>query len=125
MTAILPPAILLAWRNLAFDRSRFAVTMVGIIFSVVLVAVQTGRFFGFTATTTIIIEHSGADLWVAVAGLRNFEIAMPQLERHRNIVMGIPGVARAEALQAYHRFSASHERAFRIALRLQRLTVTS
>ena len=101
MTAILPPAILLAWRNLAFDRSRFAVTMVGIIFSVVLVAVQTGLFFGFTATTTIIIEHSGADLWVAVAGLRNFEIAMPQLERHRNIVMGIPGVARAEALQVF------------------------
>jgi len=104
VTAVLPPAVLLAWRNLAYDRSRFVVTMVGIVFSVVLVAVQTGLFFGFTATTTIIIEHSGADLWVALSGLRNFEIAMPQKERHRNIVMGIPGVARAEALEVF--FSA-------------------
>ncbi len=98
------PAFLLAWRNLAFDRSRFAITMVGIVFAVVLTAVQIGLFFGFTATTTAVIEHTRADLWVVVHGLRNFEIAMPQLERHRNIVMEVPGIARAEALLVF--FSA-------------------
>ncbi len=98
------PAVLLAWRNLAYDRSRFVITMVGIVFAVVLTAVQIGLFFGFTATTTAVIQHTRADLWVAVHGLRNFEIAMPQLERHRNIVMEAPGVTRAEALLVF--FSA-------------------
>jgi putative ABC transport system permease protein len=98
------PAFLLAWRNLAYDRTRFAVTMVGIVFAVVLTAVQAGLFFGFTATTTAVIRHTRADLWIGLTGLRNFEIAMPQLERHRNIVAGVPGIARAEALLVF--FSA-------------------
>jgi putative ABC transport system permease protein len=99
---IAPPrpaaAILLAWRNLAYDRARFVVTMVGVTFAVVLVAAQAGLFFGFTQITTAVIEHTGADLWVALHGLRNFEITMPMKERNRTIILGVPGVARAEAL---------------------------
>jgi putative ABC transport system permease protein len=98
------PAFLLAWRNLAYDRSRFVVTMIGIVFAVVLVAVQVGLFMGFTSTTTAVIEHTRADLWVALKGVRNFEITMPQRERTRHLVQSVPGVARAEALLVF--FSA-------------------
>jgi putative ABC transport system permease protein len=91
-------SLLLAWRNLAHDRARFAVTMVGVTVAVILISVQIGLFFGFTSTTTAIIEHSRADLWVAVKGLRNFEITMPQRERHRFSILSVPGVERAEKL---------------------------
>lgn len=91
-------ALLLAWRNLAHDRARFIVTMVGVTIAVVLIAVQVGLFNGFTSTTTGLIEHSRADLWVAVKGLRNFEITMPQREAHRAAVLAVPGVQRAEDL---------------------------
>ncbi len=43
---------LLAWRNLAHDRSRFVVTLVGISFAVVLIAMQIGLFLGFTDSAT-------------------------------------------------------------------------
>lgn len=97
-------AFLLAWRNLAHDRPRFIVTMVGIVFAVVLVAVQVGLFLGFTATITAVIEHTHADLWVAVKGVRNFEITLPQRERQRYLVQAVAGVARAEAMLVF--FSA-------------------
>lgn len=93
--------LLLAWRNLVHDRARFIVTMVGVSVAVILIAVQIGLFFGFTATTTAIIDHSRADLWIAVKGLRNFEITMPQQERHRFTVLAVPGVERAENLLVF------------------------
>jgi putative ABC transport system permease protein len=42
----------LAWRNLRHDRVRFAVTLTGIVFSVLLSAIQLGLFVGFTRATT-------------------------------------------------------------------------
>ncbi|WP_216644553.1 hypothetical protein [Candidatus Thiodictyon syntrophicum] len=55
---------LLAWRNLAHDRSRFAVTLIGIIFAVVLIAMQIGLFLGFSDSTTNVIRHTRADFWI-------------------------------------------------------------
>lgn len=89
-------AWLLAWRNLAHDRSRFAVTLVGIIFAVVLIAMQLGLFLGFTDSATVIIRHTQADFWVVTRGTLNFEIALPMSERELHIVRSLPGVDRAE-----------------------------
>jgi len=91
-------AWLLAWRNLAHDRSRFAVTLVGIIFAVVLIAMQIGLFLGFTDSATVIIRHSHADFWIVTRGTQNFEIALPMSERELYIAQSVPGVARAEPL---------------------------
>jgi putative ABC transport system permease protein len=89
---------LLAWRNLAHDRSRLVVTMVGIVFAVVLIAVQLGLYLGFIETTTSIIRHSRADLWIVAKGTRNFEITVPIHEREASIARSVPGVARVEGL---------------------------
>ncbi len=89
---------LLAWRNLAHDRSRFVVTLVGIIFAVVLIAMQIGLFLGFSTSTTNVILHTRADFWVVPKGSRNFEITMPLNERELYLVRSVPGVAHAEAL---------------------------
>lgn len=89
---------LLAWRNLAHDRSRLVVTMVGIVFAVVLIAIQLGLYLGFIDTTTTIIQHSRADLWIVAKGTRNFEVTVPIHEREAYLARSVPGVARVEGL---------------------------
>jgi len=86
----------LAWRNLFHDKVRLAVTLTGIIFAVVLITVQLGLFIGFAATTSNISDHSQADLWIAKAGLRNFDQAAPFSEKKFYQTLAIAGVASAE-----------------------------
>jgi len=50
----MPP---LAQRNLFHDKVRLTVTLTGIVFSVVLIVVQLGLFFGFTTATSNLIDH--------------------------------------------------------------------
>jgi putative ABC transport system permease protein len=59
----------LARRNLFHDKVRLTVTLTGVVFALVLIAVQGGLFLGFTTTTSNIIDHSGADLWISSRGL--------------------------------------------------------
>ena len=91
-------ALLIAWRNLARDRARFVVTMIGIVFAVVLIAMQTGLFLGFADTITATVRHPRADVWVMAHGTQNFEIAMPIKEGDLYRLRALPGVARAERL---------------------------
>ncbi len=86
----------LAIRNLFHDRVRLAVTLTGIVFSVVLVAVQTGMFLGFTTTTSNVIDNSGADFWVASKGVKYIEVGVPFSEKKLYHARAIPGVAEAE-----------------------------
>ena len=62
----MPP---LAQRNLFHDKIRLTVTLTGIVFAVVLIVVELGLFVGFTQTTSSLIDHSGADLWVTAFGV--------------------------------------------------------
>jgi putative ABC transport system permease protein len=86
----------LAWRNLRHDRVRFAVTLTGIVFSVLLSAIQLGLFVGFTRATSEVITHSGADVWIRSRGVTHLETAAPFLERRRHQVLQVPGVASAD-----------------------------
>ncbi len=86
----------LARRNLFHDKVRLAVTLTGIVFAVVLITVQLGLFIGFASTTSNIIDRSGADIWVAARGLRNFDQAAPFSERKLYQVRATEGVERAE-----------------------------
>ncbi len=63
----------LAYRNLFHDRLRFVATIVGIVFSIVLVTVQAGLYVGFRRMVTTMIDHSPADLWIMPAGTKCFE----------------------------------------------------
>jgi putative ABC transport system permease protein len=86
----------LAIRNLFHDKVRLAVTLTGIIFSVVLVAVQTGLFLGFTTTTSNVIDNSGADLWVTSKGVKYIEVGVPFSEKKLYHARAVEGVAEAE-----------------------------
>ena len=86
----------LARRNLFHDRVRLAVTLTGIVFSVVLAAIQLGLFVGFTRATSDLISHSGADVWVMSRGVGNLENAVAFPEQRQFQVMRLPGVERVQ-----------------------------
>jgi len=85
----------LAVRNLFHDRVRLAVTLTGIVFAVVLVAVQIGLFIGFTTTTSSLIDHSGADLWIMSKGVPYIEVGVPFTDKQLHHALAAPGVADA------------------------------
>ena len=87
---------LLARRNLFHDRIRFAVTLTGIVFALVLIIVQFGLFLGFTTTTSNNIDHSGADLWIVFHGVSYFDTGRMFSERKFYEVLSTPGVQQAE-----------------------------
>jgi putative ABC transport system permease protein len=87
---------LLAWRNLAHDRSRLAVVITGVAFAVMLMAIQLSLLFGFADTAAGIISHSGADLWICGRGTKNVDQAAEIPARRQFEAMEVPGVAWAD-----------------------------
>src|SRR6516162_11757363 len=87
---------LLARRNLFHDRIRFAVTLTGIVFALVLIIIQFGLFLGFTTTTSNNIDHSKADLWIVFRGVGYFDTSRAFSERKFYQVLATPGVQQAE-----------------------------
>lgn len=86
----------LARKNLFHDKVRLTVTLTGIIFAVVLIVVQLGLFLGFAATTSNVIDHAGADVWITARGLRNFDQATPFSERTLYQALATDGVVSAD-----------------------------
>src|SRR5208337_1942428 len=84
--------IKLAIRNLFHDRARFLVTLVGILFAVVLVAVQLGMYFGARLMITGMIDHAKGDIWIAAYGAESFEQAPLLTGRERFTALSVPGV---------------------------------
>ena len=88
--------ISLAQRNLLHDKVRLTVTLTGIVFAVVLIVIELGLYVGFTQTTSSLIDHSGADLWVTSTHVPYLELGTPFNERKLYQVKAVPGVADAE-----------------------------
>ena len=64
---------LMAWRNLRQDPIRFAATVIGIVFAVVLISMQTGMLLGFMKTSAGLVENAGADVWIMARGTSNVD----------------------------------------------------
>src|SRR6187401_3387536 len=91
----MPLVFTLAFRNLFHDRLRFVATVIGIVFSIVLVTVQMGLYLGFGQMVTTMIDHASADLWVMQKGTKCFEDPSLLDTRQRNRALSVPGVAEA------------------------------
>ena len=89
-------SVVLAWRNLVHDRARFTVTLAGILFSVVLMAVQSGLLLGFARTASGLVDHTQADFWIASRGTRYVDKVAIGTEQRRFRALEVPGVASAE-----------------------------
>ena len=88
----------LAFRNLFHDRVRLGVTLIGILFSVVLVAVQLGLYLGARGMIISTINRADGDLWIMAYGTKNFEEAQPIRARDRYVALSTPGVVSAVPL---------------------------
>jgi putative ABC transport system permease protein len=88
----------LARKILLHDRTRFAVTVLGVAFAVALVFVQVGLFEGLLSNASITIERCAADLWVTARNAPNVDLASTFPETYVQRVRSVPGVARADNL---------------------------
>lgn len=91
----MPLVFTLAFRNLFHDRLRFIATVIGIVFSIVLVTIQMGLYLGFGRMVTTMIDHASADLWVMPRGTKCFEDPSLLNTRERYRALAVNGVAEA------------------------------
>ncbi|HWJ19316.1 MAG TPA: ABC transporter permease [Geobacterales bacterium] len=82
----------LAIRNLLHDRARFLVTLIGVLFAVVLLAVQLGLFLGARKMISGMVAHTTGDIWIAAYGANSFEQAPILTGRERFLALSVPGV---------------------------------
>jgi putative ABC transport system permease protein len=94
----MPLNFTLASRNLFQDRVRFIATMVGIVFSVVLVMVQLGLYLGFGQMVTTMIDHADTDLWIMRKGTKCFEDPSLLSSKRQTDYQSVPGVASADPI---------------------------
>ena len=85
----------LASRNLFQDRLRFIATIVGIVFSIVLVNIQMGLFLSFERMVTTMIDHAPADLWIVPLGTKCFEDPSLLDQRDQTRALSVEGVTQA------------------------------
>jgi len=88
----------LAYRNLFHDRVSLAVTLVGIVFSVVLVAVQFGIYLGSEERIAAMVDQAKADLWIVPLGTKSFDDPSFLSGRERHAALSTPGVASVRQL---------------------------
>ncbi len=87
-----------ARKNLFEDLPRFLVAQAGIMFAVSLVTIQNGILTGFIRSSSVLIDNSKADLWVASTDMIHLELTMPIALERMVQTEKVPGVERAEAL---------------------------
>jgi len=90
--------LIIALRNLLHDKVRLVVTLTGVVFAVVLIAVQAGLFVGFTSATSSVIDNTDADIWICARGMRNFDVTSPLPLKAYYQALSTPGVAEARRL---------------------------
>src|SRR5450432_3867536 len=93
----MPMARKLAYRNLFHDQMSLFVTLVGIVFSVVLIAVMCSIYIGMGACIVGVMDHIEADLWVVPIGSKSFDLPPELLSgREKYAAMSTTGVQSAE-----------------------------
>jgi putative ABC transport system permease protein len=88
----------IAYRNLFHDRLSLFVTLIGIVFSVLLVAIQCGLYIGSERTIAAVIDQVTADLWVVPIGTKSFDDASLLTGREKYAVLSTPGVQSVDEL---------------------------
>lgn len=88
--------LLLARRNLASNRVRLLISIGGIAFALTLTLALDGIYAGVANQLTTYIDRSGADIWIAQAGVRNLHMVASWLpESVTAQVRTVDGVADA------------------------------
>jgi putative ABC transport system permease protein len=87
----------IARKTLFHDLVPFLVAQAGVVFSVSLMSIQVGLYYGFTRSTSVIVDRSTADLWVVSSELQHLDLTLPIPYKRLREAQGVAGVDRAEA----------------------------
>jgi len=88
----------LAFRNLIHDRLSLVVTLIGIVFSVVLLSFQSGLYFGIEQTIARVIDAAPGEIVIAPVGTKSFDDPSLLEGREQFAAIGVEGVARSHQL---------------------------
>lgn len=90
-----------ALKTLLSDRGKLLTGLAGVVFSLVLVNVQGGLYFGLMNKASVLIDHCDADLWVCDRQISNVDLprhipagwiqrlkGLPELERCEPYIVG-------------------------------------
>ncbi len=88
----------IAFRTLLFDRGKLLAGLIGVIFSVVLVNIQGGLFFGLINKASLLVDRSNADIWVGHRGMHYIDFPHSIPTRWIQRVRSIGGVSEAEPM---------------------------
>ncbi len=92
----------LAIKTLIADRGKLLAALVGVIFSVVLVNVQGGLFFGLIRKASLLVDRSDADIWVGHKKMNNVDFPQNVPRRLVQRIRSLDGVKRAEPYLVGH-----------------------
>lgn len=86
----------IALETLIADRAKLLTALVGVVFSIVLVNVQGGFFWGLIGRASLLVDHSRADIWCGHRQMCNIDLPRDIPRRWVYRIRGTPGVRRAE-----------------------------
>jgi putative ABC transport system permease protein len=82
-----------ALKTLLSDRGKALTALVGVVFSLVLINIQGGLYFGLIGKASLLVDHCDADVWVGHRGVENVDLPDVIPSAWLNRVRGLPGVA--------------------------------
>ena len=88
--------LLFALKTLVSDRGKLLTALVGVIFSLVLVNIQGGLFFGLIHKASLLVDHCAADIWIGHRGIDNVDLPTNISQARINRVRSLPGIAEVE-----------------------------
>ncbi|HTZ39826.1 MAG TPA: ABC transporter permease, partial [Syntrophales bacterium] len=91
-----------AFRNLHADRIRFAITVAGVAFSVLLICFQLSVLKGTRVQITTYIDHTGANIWAMQKGVDDFVATSVVPRDSVGALEKIKGVERAAGIYAIY-----------------------
>jgi putative ABC transport system permease protein len=92
----------LALKTLIADRGKLLTALVGVVFSVVLVNVQGGLFFGLIRKASLLVDQGNADIWVGHKKMNNVDFPQDVPRRLVDRIRSIEGVKQAEPYLVGH-----------------------
>ena len=87
---------IIALKTLVADRGKLLTALVGVVFSVVLVNVQGGLFYGMLRKASLLVDNADAEIWVGHRNMHNVDFPRDIPIRWIERVRSIPGVRNAE-----------------------------
>jgi putative ABC transport system permease protein len=89
-------------KTLIADRGKLLTALVGVMFSIVLVNVQGGLFFGLIRKASLLVDQGNADIWVGHKKMNNVDFPQEVPRRWVQRIRSIEGVKRAEPYLVGH-----------------------